>query len=146
MMNLLARSKKLILIRQKSIFSSAVVIAIMIICSRLFGFMRYRIFVSFFTKEQLDIFFASFRIPDLIFEILITGALTSAFIPIFIKYQKNKHDLHENISSIINIIAIVLAAFVILMFFGADWFIPLITPGFTGDKIHQVVFYSKLLL
>src|SRR3989304_6337374 len=86
--------------KQKGIFSSALLLSFMIILARLAGFFRYRILAGYFNKEQLDIFFASFRIPDLIFEILITGALTSTFIPIFFKYKSNKEELSLNISSI----------------------------------------------
>ncbi len=146
MLKILVRTKRLLLLEQKSIFSSAAVIALMIVVARAFGFLRYRILVGLFTKEQLDLFFASFRVPDLIFEILISGALTSAFIPIFIKYQKNKQELHENISSIVNLISLVMFAFVITAFFLAPYIIPLITPGFSPQQTHTVVFYSKLLL
>ncbi len=71
-------------------FSSALILSLMIVVSRIFGFIRYRTLAGYFSSAELDIFFASFRIPDLVFEILITGAFTSTFIPIFIRYQKNK--------------------------------------------------------
>ena len=81
-------TRRIFFAEQGGIFSSALIISAMIVVSRIFGFLRYRILAGYFNKENLDIFFASFRIPDLVFEILITGALTSSFIPIFIKYQK----------------------------------------------------------
>lgn len=118
----------------------------MIIVSKIFGFLRYRILAGYFNKEELDIFFASFRIPDLVFEILITGALTSSLIPIFIKYQRDKKVLSQNISSIINLIFLVMTGGIILLFAGADRIIPFITPGFSGDKIDQIVLYSRILL
>ena len=88
--------------KQRTIISSTLIVASTIILSRLFGFLRYRVLAGYFGKEELDIF-ASFRIPDIVFELLITGALTTSFVPIFIRYQKNKEDLDINISSIINI-------------------------------------------
>lgn len=132
--------------KQRSIFSSALILSLMIILSRIFGFIRYRVFVNFFNKEELDIFFASFRLPDLIFEILITGALTSSFIPVYMKYQKNKEVLAINISSIINLLGIITLVFIVLLLLVIDWLIPLITPGFSAEKIQQVIFYTKLLL
>ncbi len=118
----------------------------MILLSSFFGFLRFRILSGFFSKDQLDIFFASFRIPDLIFEILITGALTSSFIPIFIKYNKNEKELGENISSIINIILLLLFIFVVGLFVGMGVLIPLITPGLDPQKIETIVYFSRLLL
>lgn len=140
------RTKLFIFSKQRSIFSSALILAFMIVLSRLFGFLRFRILANFFNKEELDIFFASFRVPDLIFEILITGALTATLIPIFIKYQKDKKDLSINISSIINVIFIVMAAVIVTLFLFLDQIMPLITPGYSAQKIAQIIFFSRLLL
>ncbi len=146
MNKLFLSTKKLILSKQNSIVSSATIVAIMIILSRFFGFLRYRTMAGYFNKSELDIFFASFRIPDLVFEILITGAITSSFIPIFIKYQKNKKALDENISSIINLISLVFLGIIIIVFIFADRIIPLTAPGFSREKIDLIVYFSRILL
>ncbi|MBI4974146.1 murein biosynthesis integral membrane protein MurJ [Candidatus Roizmanbacteria bacterium] len=140
------KTKQIIFAQQGGIFSSALIISGMIVISGIFGFLRYRILAGYFTKEELDIFFAAFRLPDLIFEILITGALTSSFIPVFIKYQKNKEELEQHISSIFNLLLIILVLIVIVLYFSMDSLIPLITPGFKGEKLMQVILYSKILL
>ncbi len=142
----LDKTKKLIFAKQGGMFSSALILAVMIVTSSIFGFLRYRILAGFFNKEELDIYFASFRIPDLVFEILITGALTSSFIPIYIKFQKSKQELSVNISSIINLISLILFVFVLVIFIFLDKIIILITPGFDPKKTAEVVFYSRLLL
>ena len=139
-------TKKLLMSKQHSLFTSTVIVAAMIILSKVFGFLRYRILAGYFTKEELDIYFASFRIPDLVFELLITGALTSSLVPIFIKYQRDKKLLTQNISSIINLIFLVMTVFIVILFITADWVLPLITPGFTGEKIEKVILYSRILL
>src|SRR4030042_2739744 len=106
MNKILDKTRAFIFSQQKSIFSSAMIISTMIVISSFVGFLRYRVLSNYFPKEQLDLFLASFRIPDLIFEILITGALTTSFIPIFIKYQKNQDEFNQNISAIINLITL----------------------------------------
>ena len=127
-------------------FSSALLLSFMIIVSRLFGFMRYRILAGYFTTQELDLYFAAFRIPDLIFEVLITGALISSLIPIYIRYQKDKEELSTTISSIANLITIVMVITICIMSIFLDKLIPLITPGFTPEKIATVVWYSRILL
>lgn len=146
MNRLFTGTKNLFLSKQRTIISSTLIVATTIILSSLFGFMRYRVLAGYFSKEELDIFFASFRIPDIVFELLISGALTTSFVPIFIKYQKDKKELDVNISSIINITTLILFLLILVLFFTADWIIPLITPGFTGAKIQSVIYYSKILL
>lgn len=140
------RTGEVIFSKQRSIVSSAIILSVMIVASRFFGFIRYRTLAGFFNKNDLDIFFASFRIPDLIFELLITGALTSTFIPIFIRYQKNKKELSENISSIINTIFLSLIFFVVLLCIFLDTLMPFITPGYSKEKNAQIILYSRLLL
>ena len=139
-------TKSIIFSQQKTIFSSAMLIALTIIIARFFGFLRFRVLASYFPKEELDLFFASFRIPDIVFEILITGALTSSFIPIFIQYKENKNELSENISSIINIVLSIFFFLTIIIFISLDKVIPIITPGYSPEKIKQIVFFSRILL
>lgn len=146
MERLLKKTQDFIFAKQKSIFSSAVLLSFMIVLTSLSGFLRYRILAGYFNTEQLDIFFASFRIPDIIFEILITGALTSTFIPIYVKYKSNKQELSENISSIINLIFLALTVFVVAISLFLDKIIPTLTPGYGAVKMTQIVNLSRLLL
>lgn len=140
------KTKQFVFSQQKSIFSSALILAFMIVIARLFGFLRYRILAGYFTTDTLDVFYASFRIPDLVFEILITGALISSFIPIYIKYKNDKEKLSTNISSIINLVFIVLFVFLIILFIFMDKIMALITPGYDIEKIRILSMYSRYLL
>lgn len=127
-------------------FSSTLILASMIVVARIFGFIRYRVLAGYFTAEQLDIYFAAFRLPDLIFEILISGALTASFIPFYIKYQNNKKLQDEYISSIINILTLFLFGLIIVLTIFSYPLISFITPGFDKEKIKQIAFFSQILL
>ncbi len=140
------KTKQFVFSQQKSIFSSALILAFMIVIARLFGFLRYRILAGYFTTDTLDVFYASFRIPDLVFEILITGALISSFIPIYIKYKNDKEKLSTNISSIINLVFVVLFIFLIILFVFMNKIMALITPGYDIEKIRLISRYSRYLL
>jgi len=146
MERLLKKTQDFIFTKQKGIFSSAILLSFMIVLTSLSGFLRYRILAGYFNKEELDIFFASFRIPDIIFEILITGALTSTFIPIYVKYKSSKKELSENISSIINLIFILLTIFVVVVSLFLNQIIPAITPGYELAKMEKIISLSRLLL
>lgn len=146
MQKIIQQTRKLFLSAQGGMFSSAIILSFMIVVSRVFGFMRYRILAGYFTKDELDIFFASFRIPDLVFELIITGAITSTFIPIFIKYSRDEKERSKIISSIINIILIVLTVMIVLILPFMTPIVALITPGFHGEKLHNIVIFSQWLL
>ncbi len=142
----LGKTKQIIFAKQTSIISSTILIATMVMIARIFGFLRYRTLTAYFTKEQLDIFFAAFRIPDLIFEILITGALTTSFIPFFIKYDKNKELQSVTISSVMNIIIVTLFGLVLIIMLFLGHIMQIITPGFSDSKTRVITYYSELLL
>ncbi len=146
MNQIINKTKNLIFQKQKSIFSSALIISTMIILSSLVGFIRYRTLSHFFNKDKLDIFFAAFRIPDLIFEILITGAFSSAFIPIFYKYKNSKDELTKNISSIFNFISLILFLVIILVLIFISPIISFITPGYDLEKTQAIISFSRILL
>ncbi|OGG90599.1 murein biosynthesis integral membrane protein MurJ [Candidatus Kuenenbacteria bacterium RIFCSPLOWO2_12_FULL_42_13] len=69
----------------------AIVIAAFSILSKILGLLRDRLLAAKFgAGDVLDAYFAAFRLPDLIFNTLILGALSAAFIPVFIEL-KSKH-------------------------------------------------------
>jgi len=140
------KTTNFIFAKQTSIFSSAMLLSFMIVLTSLSGFLRYRVLAGYFTKEELDIFFASFRIPDLIYEILITGAITSTFIPIYVRYKQSTKDLTENISSIINLILFILTIFIIIVLIYIDRIIPFLTPGYSLGKMEKIIEFSRMLL
>ncbi len=146
MNHLLKKTKEFVFAQQTSIFSSTLILAGMMILSRLAGFMRYRILATYFTKEELDVFFAAFRIPDLMFEILIIGAISTAFIPFFIEYQRRKEKQGEIISSIINAVTLVLGIFMIVFVVFLPHLAPLIAPGFNAAQTAKLILYSRILV
>ena len=67
-----------------SVASAAFVIAAAGILSRVLGLVRDRILASHFgAGDTLDVYYAAFRVPDLIYNLLILGALSAALIPVF---------------------------------------------------------------
>src|SRR3990167_11205934 len=81
----LTRGRKFFTDPQESVLSAATIIMFMIVASRVLGLVRQRVLAHFFTPSDLSLFFAAFRLPDLVFEVLVFGTFTSAFIPVFSK-------------------------------------------------------------
>lgn len=139
-------TKKYFFLSQNDIFSSASIISGMIILSRLFGFIRYRTLTTFFTKEELDLFFYAFRLPDFVFEVIIVGALSSSFIPLFIKYKNNNELFYKKISSIINFILLSISILIIFLLLFSETIITAITPDLTFIQYKMVLDFSRILL
>ena len=142
------RISKFIFSAQHDILSSALTLALMFAISRFFGILRYRTFATYFTRGEIDIFLVSFRVPDFIFEIVITGALSSAFIPIYIKYNSSSEKLTKAISSLVNCIMIILIFFSFFFVIFTPQLLSILTPGYTKDPLvfDQIVKFSRLLI
>ena len=73
-----------------SITAAAALVGVSSLVSRFLGVFRDRILAGEFgAGDTLDVYYAAFRIPDLIFNLLVLGALSAGFIPIFVGLLKN---------------------------------------------------------
>jgi len=122
-----------------------------LILSNILGLLRDRIFVwRFGAGPELDAYYAAFRIPDLIFNLLVLGALFSAFIPVFTSYlaNKQKDEAWHTANSLINIFTAGLFIICILAFILTPYLIILIAPGFIHDpsKMQTTINLTRLML
>ncbi len=134
--------------RQSSILSAATVVMVMIAASRLLGLVRNRVLVHFFSPEVLSPYLAAFRLPDTIFEILVYGALSSAFIPVFTSYfAKDKRQDAWYVASVsLNIGLICFFVLATIIFIFAQPIYSVIAPGFTPDEINKVGSLTRFLI
>lgn len=83
---LIKRGQRLLQTEHKSILSAAFVIAVSYLASALLGLVRNHLLAARFfggLEGDLDVYFAAFVLPDTIFQLLVVGAVSAAFIPIF---------------------------------------------------------------
>ena len=110
--------------------------------SRILGFVRERGIAQIFGRTRLtDIFFAAFSIPDLMYYLLIGGALSAAFIPVFTSYLANNKEKEGwyVASTFINVTVLLLFAFTILGIIFAPRLAPLVAYNFTGRDLQLLV-------
>ena len=140
--------KRLITSQQTSILSAAFVIAIMVAASRILGLIRNRLLTDRFSEAQLDPYFAAFRIPNFVFEILIMGAISVAFIPVFTALisKNEKSEAFKVASSVINISVAFLGFLSLIFFIFTPQFVAILVPGFDADKQAQVASFARIML
>ena len=147
--NIFKKGFSIILARQTNILSAAFVIATTIIISQVLGLVRQRLLVSIFgASDTLGIYLASSRLPDFLFQILIAGALSSAFIPVF--SQQLGRGKFENANKLASsLLALGLIAFLILgllLFFFAREFSAIIAPGFSKTQIELMANLTRIII
>lgn len=144
----------LLALRQSSILSGATVLMVAVFGSRFLGLIRDRLLVQNFDTSQAAIFFAAFRLPDLLFQILIFGSLSVAFIPVFteILHKKGEAEAFKFASNILNLSLLIfgLIALVAIVFVGP--LNSLFVPGFSGtqkgltDQTTQIILFAQVIL
>lgn len=132
----------------KVIISAALVIGFFSLFSRVLGLVRNRIFASMFgAGDEMDVYFAAFRVPDLIYNILIIGAVGAVFMPVFFEYlEKDEKDAMDLTSNVLNIFTAGVAVFSFILYFFADNITPLFVYGFDAEKMKMTSEMTKIML
>lgn len=130
--------------RGQTLAGAAMVISGAYLLSRLLGLLRDRLLVSHFgIGAELSAYNAAFRLPELLFTLLVSGAFAVAFIPVLTEHlRKDQRDEAWQVtSSLLNILVLAtIAGGVVIMVF-ADPLTTLLTPGFdvrTHDLATQL--------
>ena len=116
--------------------------------SRLLGYVRVVVFVHAFDPAELDTFFAAFRIPDLIFQLVAAGALSSALIPILSALLEREEHARawRIVSTLINLMLIALGVLAGVLFVLAPAVMAAITPGFNDEQLEQTIGLTRIML
>lgn len=127
--------------------SGAVVLMVTVAASKILGLVRDRLLAHTFTPDQTAVFFAAFRIPDLIFQLLIFGAVSVAFIPIFTDFlQKDEKEAFGFAADILNVVLLGFVAACIVVFIFALPLTHLVVPGFSPAQKEATAELTRLIL
>lgn len=134
--------------RQTSILAGAAIIMVMVLMSKILGLARDRLLVHIFPPDTVAIFFAAFRLPDLIFQLLILGTMSVAFIPIFTEYleTRKKGEAFALAQSLMVTLLIFFIITTVLVYIFIDQLTFLIVPGFSMEQRQEVASLTKIIL
>ncbi|MBI2600636.1 murein biosynthesis integral membrane protein MurJ [Candidatus Daviesbacteria bacterium] len=135
--------------RQTSILSGAFIMMATMILAKVLGLVRDRLLAHTFPPDRIDIFWAAFRIPDFIFQVVILGALSVAFIPVFTEHleNKSKEEAFELSRALLNVFSSAFIVVTLVMFiFTQPIITSVVAPGFTAAKQAQVVDLTRIIL
>lgn len=132
-----------------SAFSASLLLAASSLASGLIGLVRGKYIAAVFgAGPQTDAYNAAFRLPDLMNNFLVGGAVGITFITILNRYRESGEEAEGErvLFIVLNLMVLVLiAASIILMFFAAP-FIRLTNPGFPPDQVDLCAHMTRILL
>lgn len=133
--------------QSKNISSAVGVLMVSTIISGILGVLRDRFLAATFgARIETSIYFAAFRIPDLVYNILILGGILVSFLPLFAEYfSENEEKAWQMVNYVLNVFLFFLLIICLVLFFLTPWLTKLITPGFSPEDKAMVVRLTRLL-
>jgi len=131
-----------------SITSAAFIMATSSVVSAILGFLRDRLLAGRFgASQELDIYYAAFRIPNLVFGLLVSGGIIAAFLPIFSEYyKKDKEKAWKLASNVLNVFLFFSILICILLVIFVPHFIGLVVPGFDQENKAMTILLTRIML
>lgn len=113
------------------------VVTLLLLCVTLFGYVRDAILADRFgTSATMDAYVAAFFVPNLIYLVLITGALAPVFIPLFLEYRsRDSAEAFRVFSVVINFSAAALVIVVGVASCTARFWLHTLFSGFTQTEL-----------
>jgi len=132
---------------RRQVTKAAGIVMSAILISRILGFIRERAVAEVFGRTGItDVFFAAFALPDLMYQLLVGGALSSAFIPVFTEYlAKDQEKEAWHVASIfLNLTVLALLAIMIFGVIFTPVLAPLVGVGFSGEQKDLLVLLMRV--
>jgi putative peptidoglycan lipid II flippase len=119
------------------------------LCSRLAGLVRTRVFSHYFGLESdaADAFNAAFRIPNFLQNLFGEGALSASFIPVYAALiaRGQRRDADRVAGAVASLLALAVATLVLAGVLATPLLIAAIAPGFVGAKRELTIRLVRIL-
>jgi len=133
----------------RSIAQAGLIVTVAFAASRVLGYLRYVVIAAAEPDPaRLDAFLAAFRIPDLLFQLVAAGALSSALIPVVAGLLATDEEARawRVVSTVTTLMLGVLALLAAVVLVAAPVLVPFITPGFDPAEIAQTVDLTRVMV
>jgi len=128
---------------------AGVILSAAFLVSRVLGYVRTVVLgATFGAGPELDAFFAAFRVPDLIFQIVAAGAMGSALIPVTAGLFATGERAHawRVVATLANLLFVALSALAAVAFIGAPLLVRALAPGFDDAAITRTTELTRIML
>ena len=133
--------------KTKTVGLAGIILATSSIISRFLGVIRDLLLAQKFgAGSELDIYFAAFKIPDFVYNVLILGGVLVAFLPLFSEYfTKDEKEAWKFSSNCLNIFLFLLVLLSLVLFFFTPFLMKLIAPGFNAEQMQKTVTLTRIM-
>jgi putative peptidoglycan lipid II flippase len=127
---------------------ASLLLVITALLSNVLGLFRNVVFYWLIDRSQLDIYYASFRIPDFLFNVLIFGAISSAFVPLISKMltQDKTEEARTFSDQTFTWLTIVFGSLALVLAIFMRPLMSLVVHGFDPARFATAVTLSRILM
>jgi len=133
-----------------SINQAALLLGLTLLGSQVLGLVRDRTLASQLgPSDILDIYYAAFRIPDILYAVAAALVSVTILMPFFAElWEKDKdHDSAKQfLSEILTVFLAFMVVLSVLLFIAMPWLVQLVAPGFSPDMLQELTWASRILL
>jgi putative peptidoglycan lipid II flippase len=133
----------------RTLARAGLIVSSAFLVSRVLGWLRLVVIGNTVgATADLDAFYAAFRIPDLMYQLVAAGALGSALIPVVsgLLATEGTARAWRVVSTVANLMLVALAVLSVILFIAAPVIVPIITPGFSPATMATTVELTRIML
>lgn len=140
--------QRLLVGKQSSIGRAAIILMITVLLSRILGLVRDRLLAGTYPPDVLGVYFAAFRLPNMMFDLLVTGVLTTAFIPVFTRLLTQKGDEYawKMASIVMNYAVIAFFFFSLPVLIFGNQVSSVLAPGFSKEEQELMANFTRIMI
>jgi len=102
---------------------------------------------SFGASRTLDIYYAAFKVPDIVFALSLFFAASTAFIPLYLEHrERSDNEAQKFFNTTITLFCLLMAVLLVGAGIVLPFVIPYIVPGFTGAEQDLTLKLSYIIL
>lgn len=131
----------------KKLTGAAIIVMTALVVSRITGFLRTILINNLLTASQSDALVAAFKSTDLMYNLLVGGAISAALIPILSGYlaKDEEEDGWKAVGTFINVIFVAMIILCILGVVFAPSVVSFTAKGYTGEKRELTIQLTRIL-
>ncbi len=134
----------------RAIAVAGLVVVAGVVLSRLLGWVRTSVFMAEYggRSADLDAFFAAFRVPDALFQLVAAGAVGSALVPVAASLiaQGEAARARRVVATVANLMVLALLPLVLLVWLAAPLIVPVIAPSPDESKVALTIGLTRVML
>lgn len=134
--------------KENSVKGASIILIVTLALSNILGVFRDHFLAQKIPTDRLDIYFAAFRLPDLIFNILILSAIAAAFVPVYSTYLREKgfKAALRLSQAALTVGIITVSVSLVILYFLMPYLMYLLVPSFDVLKRQETVTLARWLL